>query len=379
MKQTFLNGMTPEYFLKHYWNKRPYHFKAAVPNAPKLGEREDFFKLARDPDFESRMVIEAGGDYPWQSKLGPFKKSDYKKKALWTLVCHNLELQNEPFQDLKRQVSFIPEWHFDDIMATISTKGSSVGAHIDDYSVFIIQGKGKRRWLLEENPAHDYLPDLDIRLLAKFNPTEEIILEPGDMLYLPPNLAHHGISIEDSISYSIGFQSVRYNHLIVHHAMELMNELEGVASFRDKQPLKAQDRFEVPKNVSDAIYDEVITLLSDRNRFDNSLLKFLSRPKTETTVNEDYSEKEALRIFKSKKLLRDPWAKMVSSKKKKGLFQVAINQKVYDLNKTEYDLLSAYFEPSPLKSIKVKASDLKVEAVKKILIDGLNSGVFRIN
>ncbi len=234
MSTSFFNGMDPEYFLKNYWNKKPCLFKKAVPYVQDLGNTSDFLEMSYDPDSETRMVIQSGGDYPWQAKLGPFIKSDFKEKSLWTLICHNLELVNEDFQQLKKNINFIPDWHFDDIMATVSNKGSSVGAHVDDYSVFIIQGSGKRRWLLEENPNLDYYPDLDVRLLTKFNPKFEWILESGDMLYLPPNVAHHGISLEDSISYSIGFKSVRYNNLIVNYAMDLMNDLENL-SFCDRK------------------------------------------------------------------------------------------------------------------------------------------------
>lgn len=375
MKNAFLSGMTPEYFLKHYWNKKPCLFKGAVPQASKLGTPNEFFELAKDSEYESRMVIESGGDYPWQAKVGPFKKNDFKKNALWTLICHNLELLSEDFQDLKQQANFISEWHFDDIMATISNKGSSVGAHIDDYSVFIIQGKGKRRWLLEENPSHGYQPDLDIRLLTKFNPTIEWELEPGDMMYLPPNVAHHGISLEDSISYSIGFQSVRYNHFVVSYAMELMNQLEG-KSFQDRRTQFADDRFLVSKTVSDTIYSEVMDLLSDRKKFDESLLKFLSRPKNESLSEAEFSDAEALKVLKSSKLKRDPWAKMVSLKKGKGQFHVSINQSIYSLSETDYEALKFYLEKSPLDTFKIKTQDLKSQSLMKILLDCLNSGIF---
>lgn len=367
--------MNTEHFLRHYWNKRPYLFKGAVPEARKLGSPKDFIKMGTSQDFETRMVIESGGDYPWQAKIGPFSKSDFKKGSLWTLICHNLELCSEDFQQLKKKVNFIPDWHFDDIMVTLSSKGASVGAHIDDYSVFIIQGKGSRKWLLEEDPDHGYQPDLDIRLLTRFNPQIEWTLEPGDMLYLPPNVAHHGISLEESISYSIGFKSVRYNQLVVNYAMELVSSLEG-KSFCDKSSKIATDPFLVPKNVYDSMYQDVIKLLSDKKRFEECLLNFLSRPKNEPLPETEMSEREILQALKQSVLKRDPWARFISRKSGKNRYEISINQRSYSLNGSEYLAIREYFEISPLQNFKIKKEHIKNQALLKIFLENYKSGIF---
>lgn len=374
MKTSFLNGMTPEYFLKHYWNQKPYLFKGAVPAAKNLGTTSEFVQMSLSPDYETRMVLESGGEYPWQALIGPFKRSDFKKKSLRTLICHNLELYNENFQKLKENINFIPDWHFDDIMATISNKGSSVGAHVDDYSVFIIQGKGKRRWLLQENPNTECIPDLDIKLLTQFDPAIEWTLEPGDMIYIPPNVAHHGISLEDSISYSIGFKSIRYNELIMSHAMDLMQNLEQ--SFSDNQRTKAKDPFLITKDVSDTIFNEVIGLLSDREKFNQSLLKYLSRPKNGPMDEQVLDEKEVLMILKMSRVKRDMWARMTSLKLNKNQYQVSINQQIYIIKAAEYSILKDYFDQSPFKAFKIKSEHLKIISLKKIFIENFQAGVF---
>lgn len=374
MKTSFLNGMTPEYFLKHYWNQKPYLFKGAVPDAKILGTTSEFVQMSLSPDYETRMVIESGGDYPWQAQIGPFKRSDFKKKSLRTLICHNLELYNEDFQKLKENINFIPDWHFDDIMATISNKGSSVGAHIDDYSVFIIQGKGKRRWLLQENPNKECIPELDIKLLTQFDPKIEWILEPGDMIYIPPNVAHHGISLEDSISYSIGFKSIRYNELIMSHAMDLMQNIDQ--SFSDNQRTKAKDPFLITKDISDTIFNEVLGLLADREKFNKSLLNYLSRPKNEPMDEQVLDEREVLKILKVSRVKKDKWAKMTSLKSVKNQYHVSINQNTYTVKSAEYSILKEYFNQSPFDSFKFKSEHLKNNALKKIFIDNFQAGVF---
>ena len=375
MTNLFFNGMTKDFFLKHYWNKRPCLFKQALPEIKDLGTTKDFLELALEDDYETRMVIETGGDYPWQAKEGPFKKSDFNQKALWTLICHNLETVNEDFQQLKKRIDFLPQWNFDDIMATVSNKGASVGAHIDDYSVFIIQGKGKRHWLLEENPKRGYWPDLDIRLLKQFNPEIEWILEPGDMIYIPPNVAHHGISLEDSISYSLGLKSVRYNELLVNFTMDLMTELKKESYSVDRKAVSA-DPFLISKKVRDDIFQDITTLFSDRKKFEYSLQKFLTRPKNESYSEEELSDKEILKILKKTRLKRDAWARLASIKMSKGQYRISINQNMFLLNTTEYEIICGYFERSPLESFKIRPEDLKIIALQEIFIKGFSMGLF---
>jgi 50S ribosomal protein L16 3-hydroxylase len=367
--------MTKDFFLKHYWNKKPCLFKQALPEIKDFGTIKDFLEMALEDDHETRMVIETGGDYPWQAKEGPFKKSDFNQKTLWTLICHNLEIVNEDFQQLKKRINFLPQWNFDDIMATVSKKGASVGAHIDDYSVFIIQGKGKRRWLLEENPKRGYLPDLDIRLLKQFDPEIEWILEPGDMIYIPPNVAHHGISLEDSISYSLGLKSVRYNELIVNFAMDLMTELKKESYSVDRKAVSA-DPFLISKKVRDDIFQDITTLFSDRKKFEYSLQKFLTRPKNESYPDEELSDKEILKILKKTWLKRDAWARLASMKMSKGYYRISINQNMFLLKTVEYKIICDYFERSPLKPFKIRPEHLKIMALQEIFIKGFSMGLF---
>lgn len=329
--------------------------------------------MALSEEHETRMVIETGGDYPWQAKEGPFKQSDFNQKALWTLICHNLETVNEDFQQLNKRINFLPKWNFDDIMATVSKKGASVGAHIDDYSVFIIQGKGRRRWLLEENPNREYWPDLDIRLLKQFNPEIDWILGPGDMIYIPPNIAHHGVSLEDSISYSLGFKSVRYNELIVNFAMDLMTELKKESYSVDRKAV-SEDPILISKKVRDDIFHDITSLLCDRKKFEHSLQKFLTRPKNESYPDEDLLDKEVLKILKKAWLRRDAWARLASIKMSKGQYRISINQNMFLLNTADYEIICDYFERSPLTRFKIKSEHLKNSALQEIFIKGFRLG-----
>lgn len=370
----FNSKITKDEFFKKYWNKKPYHFKSAIKNPETLGDFDDFFEMSYDEEFETRIVYEAGGEYPWQAKRGPLKKSDFKKNALWTLICHNLELFNPDLYNIKEELNFISNWHFDDVMATISKKGASVGAHIDDYSVFIFQGRGKRKWMLQNNPNPEYVPDIDIKLLQEFRPDTEIILEPGDMIYIPPNVAHHGVSLEDSISYSLGFKSIRFEQLLT--TMLSIEELNlEKYNFHDHKNVINEDKFEVTSRTFQDLKQDLIQLISNDDILSSALLHHLSRPKNDIFAMEDIElNAKALK----KDFRRDVWAKLVSMKKNHSTYLVAINKKTYLIDKEVYQHLTELFELSPHETFKLNSKMLKNKKFITLFDQLHNDGIFFI-
>ena len=376
MGSSFLGELTPEDFLKNYWNKKPLLIKNAVKNPHELASFDDFMAMAKDEYFETRMVYENGGEYPWQAKVGPFVDQDFNPEALWTLICHNLELLNSDFFELKQNIRFIPDWNFDDLMATISNKGASVGAHVDDYSVFIIQGIGKRKWLLEENPNPEYIPNLDIRLLQEFKPNIEWVLEEGDMLYIPPNIAHHGISLEDSISYSLGFKSIRYKDLLDHHITQVLVNVDE-ASFHDQEISIQEDPFLLSDKVADKIFADMLKFMDDKAIFKNSLLMYLSRPKNriESMCNDSVeSIINELKVHTPFK--RDIWAKLVAIEMEAQQVKISINSNLYDVSNATYDKLKKMFLEEPETPAKLSKSELANNELVQIIGGLIGEGVF---
>lgn len=370
MKSPFLGSLSIKTFIKKYWNKKPLLIKNAVPQIKEFATFQDFYNLAEDPEFETRMVYESGGDYPWQAKQGPFKKKDYKKNALWTLICHNLDLLNSDFFQLKENIHFIPEWNFDDIMATVSTKGASVGSHIDDYSVFIIQAAGKRRWLLDEKANPEYIPNIDIRLLKNFNPTIEWILEPGDMIYIPPNVAHHGISLENSISYSMGFKSIRYKDLMGQVFNQLDCKLDDL-SFHDHKFKTQKDKFIIQDYVVKKINDELLEVFSNKSDFEDALLKYITMPKNEICIT-NYNEKQILqKLKKGHKLKRNIWTKFVAKELPNKNYKIAVNALIYKIDSKSYKKITHYFNRDADFEFQLKDNNLM-----KILLPLIKEGAF---
>ena len=208
-----LGGLTRQQFLDEYWQKKPLLVRQAIPDAQGLSNPDELAGLSLEDEIESRILIgaEKGNQSQWQLKHGPFNNDTYHSlpENEWTLLVQAINFYLPPFTPLISRFDFLPKWRIDDVMASYAAPGGSVGPHFDHYDVFLIQGHGKRHWkigqLCDENSTLQTHPDL--RLLKDLDTREEWILEPGDMLYLPPRVAHFGVAIDSCITYSLGFTS----------------------------------------------------------------------------------------------------------------------------------------------------------------------------
>lgn len=337
--KTILGNISIDNFLKNYWLKRPLLIKNAVSalEIESFATRDDFIEMSMDEDFESRIVFEKGGDYPWQVKHGPLTESDFNsnKKTLWTLLCHNLNLYSPEFYQLQQMVNFIPDWQFDDIMATVSNKGASVGAHIDNYSVFIVQGQGQRKWSLQTEPNTTWQENLDIKLLKHFKPDIEWVLNPGDAIYIPPHCAHHGISQSDSISYSIGFKSLEYNKIVDFWATQVFSELTDNDFYRDPGLTLRTDKHEILDHEFDVIYHEVIKKM-DKRSLKLAVARLLSRPRMPIEVADEISKDELLAKLQQGMILKQDQFTKFNCFHSEGKVQFFINTHHYELTNKDY-------------------------------------------
>ena len=201
-----LGELSPGQFLEEYWQKKPCLIRQAFPGFEPQLDVNDLAGLACEEMAESRLVSGTYDAADWSVSHGPFKEQDFTAlpEQNWTLLVQDVEKHYAPLQKLMQQFSFIPGWRLDDLMISYAAAGGSVGPHIDQYDVFLLQAEGKRRWQI----AHDYdpelLPDCQLNVLRSFTAEREWVLEAGDMLYLPPGVAHHGVALEPGMSWSIG-------------------------------------------------------------------------------------------------------------------------------------------------------------------------------
>jgi 50S ribosomal protein L16 3-hydroxylase len=264
---SILGHLSPAAFLRDYWHRRPLLVRQALPGFAGIVGRDRFLELATRSDATSRLVIHhpARRRKRWERHDGPFAGLDISMlpRSHWTLLVHGVESLLPGGWDLLRAFSFMPLARIDDLMISYAADGGSVGPHDDLYDVFLLQGPGRRRWQVSTRGDRALDPDAGIKVLANFAPEEEWVLEPGDMLYLPPGVAHYGVADGPCFTYSIGFVAPTHAELI----RSFLGYLgEAVAAGTDPDARYADAGLRLQKDplaVSDAMVDQVASVLKD--------------------------------------------------------------------------------------------------------------------
>ena len=212
-----LGNLTPEEFLKDYWQKRPLLIRNAISDFVCPLSGDELAGMACEEEIESRLVIGQGAQ--WELKNGPFDADDFAAlpSSKWTLLVQAVDHWEPEVRSLLEPFRFIPDWRLDDIMISYAVDGGGVGPHYDNYDVFLLQGQGQRSWKIGQQ-CDDNSPLIDhsqLRLLANFDEQDGWVLNPGDMLYLPPCLAHLGEAVgNDCITLSIGFRAPSHGDIL---------------------------------------------------------------------------------------------------------------------------------------------------------------------
>ena len=206
-----LGTITAEVFLRDYWQKKPCLFRAVWPDIENCLpiDADELAGIAAEESADSRLISGTLEMQDWAVTYGPFNAEDYadKGEADWTLLVQDVEKHYPPLKSWLQCFNFLPSWRLDDIMISFAARGGSVGPHTDQYDVFLFQASGRRRWQISQTYNPELLDDDEIKVLKQFNADETWDLEPGDLLYLPPNIAHHGVALEPCLSYSIGLRA----------------------------------------------------------------------------------------------------------------------------------------------------------------------------
>lgn len=252
---TLLGGLSAEEFLAEYWQKKPLLVRQAVPGFTGSLDREGMLALAAREDVESRFVTQAGG---WDLRHGPFRPASLRRrKRPWTVLVQGVNLV-DPFGDaLMRRFDFIPYARLDDLMVSYATDGGGVGPHFDSYDVFLLQGIGRRRWRIGKQKDQTLIDGLPVRILRDFRPTQEWLLEPGDLLYLPPEWAHDGVAEGECMTWSIGFRAFPAQEL----GEQFLNFLQDRLDLRERFRDPGLTRQSHPAEIGDAMIGQVMHLL----------------------------------------------------------------------------------------------------------------------
>ncbi|MFO8140630.1 MAG: cupin domain-containing protein [Marinobacter sp.] len=279
-----LGGLTASEFLRDYWQKKPLVIRQAFPGFQCPVSPDELAGLACEEAVESRLIIEDDAGKPWQLHNGPFTPERFSElpEQDWTLLVQGLDHWVPDIADLLEQFRFIPNWRLDDIMASYAPKGGSVGPHYDMYDVFLLQGQGHRRWTFGGHCDHTS-PRVDgtpLRILSSWDGEETVTLAPGDMLYLPPGIGHHGVAEDDCITLSVGFRAPTIDDILTSFT-DFLSQKDKASEHLDDADLKLQDN---PGTIAPEVIDRLDSVireqLGDRRNLALWFGQFATAPKS---------------------------------------------------------------------------------------------------
>ena len=303
-----LNHLTPAQFLAEYWQKKPLLIRQAIPNFTGLLSPNDLAGLACEDDVQARIITQKKDK--WSVKSSPFDEAIFSKlpKENWTLLVQGVNHYLFEAASLLAQFNFIPHARLDDLMVSYAPAGGGVGAHVDSYDVFLLQGSGKRRWKISSQTDLSLVEGAPLKILQNFKSEQEWLLEAGDMLYLPPQIAHWGISeSDDCMTYSIGFRAPKTQEL-QHEFLSYLQDNLSVEGLYADADLKLQNH---PAEISDAMINKVGEMLQkitwDKNNVADFLGKYLTEPKLDAVFepNRKLSKAEFTKQLAAKTLHLD--------------------------------------------------------------------------
>ena len=283
-----LGGLTPQQFMKRHWQKKPLLVRQAIPQFQPLLDRAELVDLAAQEGVESRLVEQLpthsstapGG---WRMRKGPFQRRAIPpfRQGGWTLLVQGVDALDNRVHQLLQQFRFVPQARLDDLMISYATDGGGVGPHFDSYDVFLLQAHGRRRWRIGRQKDFSLQPDVPLKILSNFVAEEEFVLEPGDMLYLPPRYAHDGIAEGECMTYSIGFRSPQRGELARELLLRLADDLADAPEtlYRDPSQPAVDRPGGVPADLQIFAREAVEMALDDPLALARVLGEYLTEPK----------------------------------------------------------------------------------------------------
>lgn len=285
-----LGGVSPQRFMQRHWQKKPLLVRQAVPGLQPLLDRSELFGLAGRDGVQSRLIIQDGER--WRLRNGPFARRALPAltQRQWTLLVQGVDLHDDRAHDLLSRFRFVPDARLDDLMISFATDGGGVGPHFDSYDVFLLQVHGRRRWRIGRQKDLSLRDDLPLKILEHFEPEEEWLLEPGDMLYLPPRWAHDGIAEGECMTCSIGFRAPAQGELARELLQRIADDIEAPALYRDPSQSATDRPAQLPAELTAFAADAVRTEVERALKGDALALalgEYLTEPKADTWFDEN--------------------------------------------------------------------------------------------
>ena len=310
-----LGGISPQTFMRRFWQKKPLLVRQAVPGIMPVPDRAGLFDLAAQQQVESRLVARPGAlsQGGWRLRHGPFGRRALPplKRPGWTLLVQGVDLHVEAARALLDQFRFVPDARLDDVMVSYASDGGGVGPHFDSYDVFLLQVLGQRRWRIGRQKELALVPGMPLKILSAFEAEQEFVLDPGDMLYLPPRYAHDGVAIGECMTYSVGFKAPGRGDLAAEMLQRLAQdapELAGDALYRDAGQQAVQAPAAVPEALAGFARTALQRVLQDPAALQRALGESLTEPKASVwfVPVAGAAPEGALRLDRKTRMMYDP-------------------------------------------------------------------------
>ncbi|MFT3805511.1 JmjC domain-containing protein [Arenimonas sp.] len=373
-------GMPIADFLRDYWQKKPLLIRQAFPGYVAPLAPEDLAGLACEEAALARLVTYHRRKNVWTLRNGPFAEEEFPGLGDkdWTLLVQDMDKWDADVRALLTHFRFLPAWRVDDVMISFATPGGSVGPHVDQYDVFLLQALGRRRWQIDVDPdaPRDFRPDVELKLLQRFAPSHDWVLEPGDMLYLPPGVPHHGEAVDACMTFSIGMRAPSQAELVVDLAEELAAQLPEESRYADPDLLAPDDAFEIGDDAMARVEGALSALRTmDEAQTREWFGRFITRyrasgeiaPPTRTPSFADATKA----LGEGGLLLRHPFARAAWSRlgRKARLF---VNGESHAMGQASAKLLAA------AESLDAGALDRLDEAGREAVASLLTAGVYQL-
>lgn len=252
-------------FLAEFWQKKPLLIRNGIENTEQLLTPEELAGLACESDVESRLVTHF--DNKWELTHGPIPEETFLSLPSkdWTVLVQAVDIFVPEVAALLEYFTFLPRWRIEDVMVSYAATGGTVSAHYDFYDVFLIQGKGRRKWQVGEfcGPDTTLVPDMPMKILEDFQPTDEWILQPGDILYIPPKLSHYGVALEDGMTYSVGFRAPSKSQIFDAFATSAMSQVGDDIRYEDTPNTLNASHHEINQDTLEQVRSAILELANN--------------------------------------------------------------------------------------------------------------------
>ncbi|MFZ5657599.1 MAG: JmjC domain-containing protein [Pseudomonadota bacterium] len=320
-------GMPPARFLREFWQKRPLLIRNAFPGFVTPIEPEDLAGLACEEMALSRIISHDRATDRYTLRTGPFAEDEFPgmPQRDWTLLVQDVDKWDADVAALLAHFAFLPRWRIDDVMISFAAPGGSVGAHVDQYDVFLLQAKGHRRWQIDASPSPplDFRDDAEIKLLREFTPTHDWVLAPGDMLYLPPGVPHHGVAEDACLTFSVGMRAPSAAELLGDFVDTLAADADEALRYRDPDLVPARDPFEIDAAAMGRVVEALNMLrMNDPERLGDWFGRFITTYRSAGIAAAPDADVDPARIGRAMaegaRLLRNPFSRMAWRRAARG-------------------------------------------------------------